>query len=252
MRKVNLIWFLLILITGCSVIKQRSNAHYILSEDLKSDSLLESIRKYNLANRSFQIQKAEIEISSGNEKQKLIANIKFEFPDKYLISLKSRTGIEAARIFISRDTILINDRLNRKLYFGKPMNLKSRYGIPANIFPVILGDFIYENKSYSKELYCKNGKVDIDFIVEGIKCRYIVDCSKGKLIHTSLEDSLSDDYMKIEYENLINTNYGLTPARIRIDYKKSIIGINIGKIESPWNSNIEFIPGNRYELIELL
>ena len=44
-----------------------------------------------------------------------------------------------------------------------------------------------------------------------------------------------------------------TPSRFRISYKdNSIIGIKIGKIESPWNGNIEFIPGNRYEFNRII
>ena len=252
MREVNLIWFLLIFITGCSALKQRNDLNYVLSKEFSGDSLVEDVRKQNLTNRSFYIQKAEIEILSENGKIKMIANIKFEFPDKYLISLKSKTGIEAARIFISRDTVLINDRINRKLYFGKPVNLRNKYGVPSNILPVILGDFIYEKKKYYKEPYCIDGKTDIDYVNEGIKLRYIVDCSKRKLINSSQEGSLGSNYIDIEYGNFINTKDGFTPAKIRISYEKSIIGIKIGKIESPWNGRVEFIAGNRYELKELL
>ena len=40
-----------------------------------------------------------------------MATIKYELPDKYLISIRSKAGIEAARIFITKDTVLINDRI---------------------------------------------------------------------------------------------------------------------------------------------
>lgn len=252
MRKVNLIWFLLIFITGCSAIKQRSNINYILSEELKGDSLLEAVRKQNLTNRSFFIQKAEIDISLEKENLKLIASIKFSHPDKYLISLKSKTGIEAARIFITRDTVLINDRIKRKLYFGTPEHLKNKFGVPANILPVVFGDFIYEKRHNNERQYCIDGKIDLDYVTGGIKYRYIVDCNKRKTIIVTRESGFGNNLMEISYGNFINSYNGLTPARIRLSYEKSVIGIKIGKIESPWNGSIEFIPGNRYDLIELL
>ena len=112
---------------------------------------MERIENQNLTKRNFFIQKAEIEILSEEENQKLIASIKFIYPDQYLISLKSKTGIEAARIFITDDTVLINDRINRKLYFGKPAQLKNKYGISPAVLPVVLGDFIKGNSKLDEQ-----------------------------------------------------------------------------------------------------
>jgi hypothetical protein len=58
--------------------------------------------------------------------------------------------------------------------------------------------------------------------------------------------------MEIAYNHFVNIFNGLTPSGIRISYGNSIIGIKLGKIESPWNGSIEFIPGKKYDLIELL
>jgi hypothetical protein len=242
----------IIFITGCSAIKQRSNLKYASSEELKGDALLEAVRNQNLTNSSFFIQKAEIDISSEKENQKLIASIKYEFPDKYLVSLKSRTGIEAARIFISKDTVLINDRIKRILYFGTPEYLKKKFGVPPNVLPVVLGDFMYDNKNSSKEQYCIDGKIGFDYDTKGIKYRYIVDCSKLKTVTITRESDSGNNLMEIAYNHFVNIFNGLTPSGIRISYGNSIIGIKLGKIESPWNGSIEFIPGKKYDLIELL
>ena len=58
-------------------------------------------------------------------------------PDKFLISIKSHTGIEVARIFLTGDSIMINDRINKKLYYGSTSYLKNKYGLTTAVFPVI-------------------------------------------------------------------------------------------------------------------
>ena len=42
--------------------------------------------------QDFFIQKAEIEVINQDGKEKYLSTIKYEKPDKYLISIKSRTG----------------------------------------------------------------------------------------------------------------------------------------------------------------
>ena len=60
----------------------------------------------NITNTDFYIQKAEIEFTNKDNRQKFLCSIKYQRPDKYLISIKSRTGIEGARIYVSEDSII--------------------------------------------------------------------------------------------------------------------------------------------------
>ena len=76
---------------------------------------MESIIKNNLSKENFYIQKADIKVTQDNISVRFIASIKFRKPDSLLISVKSRTGIEAGRAFITKDTILINDRIKQKI-----------------------------------------------------------------------------------------------------------------------------------------
>ena len=116
MRKNALILLLIYCITGCSVVKRETNTDF-LSEENQTNSY-EQIRALNITNKDFNIIKAEIDISTDNEKQKLLGSIKYKTPETYLISIRNKSGIEAARILITSDTIMINDRINKKLYYG--------------------------------------------------------------------------------------------------------------------------------------
>lgn len=231
--------------------KKKSVSENILNEAPESN-LLKGVEKQNITIGNFFIQKAEVEIISDDYKQKLLASIKFNFPDRYLISLKSKTGIEVARIFITDDTVLVNDRFNKKLYFGKPGNLKNKYSISPELLPVILGDLIKGKERTVENVACIDNKADINCTLNGVKVDYVIDCKKMKIISASQEISTTTDYVDIQYENFIKAGYGLIPSKIRVDFNEYRIIVKIEKIESPWAGNIEFVPGTRYDLIELL
>lgn len=246
--------FIEILITGCSVTRTGLNNSDRSSVQVLTEKMIENIEKMNICERGFFIQKAEIGITTKERSDRLIGTIKYEKPGRYLVSLKSRAGIEAARIFISEDTILINDRLNRKLYFGSSTYFINRYGLKGSILPIIFGDFIGERFTDNDAIKNINGLIRVSCVSKGIKINYNIDVKKGKTIQAIPESSLGDENIMISYKGFYERNEMIIPGTIIIkDLKRRVsIEIRIKKIQIPWNENIEFIPGNRYEQIELL
>lgn len=252
MPKITFIFFMFIFITGCSVIKKRSISENNISEVFKANNYLEGVERQNITAQSFFIQRAEIELISGEESQRFIGNMKFVSPDKYLVSFKSKAGIEAARIYITKDTVLVNDRINKKLFYGKPENLRKKIGIAYEVLPIILGDFIKGNEKLIEKVVCADDVTDLDCSVSGMKISYKFDCNKMKIIEARLESGFKSDYAVIEFGTFIKAGSGLMPSRIRVISDKFEIIVRIEKIESRWEGNIEFIPGSRYDLIEIL
>lgn len=254
MRKIAIILLLGIFSTSCSVTRNKGERNLEISKDLLSGNILESIKKQNITNRSFFIQKAEIEIITQNGKLKLIGNIKFENPDKYLISIKNRTGIEGARIYISNDTILVNDRINKKLYSGSSLYLKRKYGITTSFLPLIFGDILLDEKNEEGKEKCSGDKLNIDYLVQGVLLNYDIDCKKRKIILVNQINNFVQKGIEIKYESFINSGNILIPTIIELEDSQfnTTIKIRIVKIEFPWNGSVEFVPGKGYELIELL
>ena len=240
--------------TSCSVTRNKGKRNLEISKDLLSENILESIKKQNITNSSFFIQKAEIEIVTQNGKQKLIGNIKFENPDKYLISIKSRTGIEAARIYISNDTILVNDRINKKLYSGSSVSLKRKYGFTTSFLPLIFGDILLNEKAEEIKEKCYDEKLNIDYLVRGVLFNYVIDCKKRKITFVNQLNNFVQKGIEIKYENFKNSGNILIPTVIELEDSQfnTIIKIKMIKIDIPWDGRIEFVPGKGYELIELL
>lgn len=254
MYKIVIILSAVLFITGCSVLKKDRtevlNDTGLHSTKQSSDEF--QIR--NVSNENYYIQKAEVQVSGQGGVDKLLLTVKYRKPDQYLISVRNKTGIEAARLFISADTILLNDRINRKLYISSPDYLKKKYGLTLSVIPVLIGDCIEKRGSIFKEEDCINNRIEVEGYVSGVKINYLIDCKLEKPVLSVLESSLSAERIEVRNSEFFEVENHIIPGSIEInDYKReNIIDIKIKRITFSWEGDIDFIPGNNYEIIELL
>ncbi len=254
MWKIVIIVILVFFSSGCSVLRNESKRNLEITKEFTSENILENVKNQNITNQDFFIQKAEIEILVQNNRQKLIGSVKFSHPDKYLISIKGRTGIEGARIYISGDTMLINDRINKKVYSVSTLYLKRKYGISRDFLPLIFGDIVLENNPKDRKTSCIGDKANLSCAVQGILLNYEISCKKGKTILVKQQDSVNQNTLEIRYNKYIKRGNLLMPANIEfIDSQRNIgLKIKVVKMQQPWTGNIKFIPGKDYETIEIL
>jgi hypothetical protein len=254
LQKVILILFLFLFTVSCSVLKEGAETELEPSNIKDNTGILEYVRSNNLSRQSFFIPKADIEIISGESVQKVFCSIKYEFPDKYMISIKSRTGIEVARVFISKDTILINDRINKKLYYIAGSYTQKRYGITNSAFSVIFGDLKCENSAEDVKSKCINEKLNVDCGIDQNYLSYSIDCRKRKVQSISIINSIDEGRKELFFGNFKMKDGIFFPAKILFNdlMNNTKIKISIRKIQSPWIGKIEFIPGSKYKLVKLL
>ncbi len=254
MQKIIGILIIGIFISGCSVARKMGNEENGNLNKLKSENIIENVEEQNITNNNFFIKKAEIEIVTKEGKEKLLGNIKFQKPDKYLISIKGRSGIEGARIYISGDTILVNDRINKKLYWGTSFYLEKKYGLTLGYLPLIFGDIVLEKSSKKNMEKCEGGKLNINSIVKGIILNYEIGCEERKTILVNQINSFNQKRFKIENKDFFKTGNILIPKKIEFeDYQHNTkVQIKILKVELLWEGSVKFYPGKGYELIELV
>jgi hypothetical protein len=245
LRKIGSIFLIALVVSGCAATKKSNTIDRVLL----NGNVIQNTEFQNLSNGSYFIQKAELEVLTSEGKQKLISTLKFEKPDKYLISIKSRTGIEGARIYINKDTLLINDRINKKLYTGTSAYLKVKYGISENLLPLILGDIILGSGCEENKIQCRNDMIGFDCPVKGTLLKYVIDCKMCKTESVSLEEQ--DINLKFDKYFVLSNILVPRTVEFRATKYKMAVNIKIVKVEYPWNGNISFIPGTGYELIEL-
>lgn len=254
MQKISIyiLVLLVVFISGCSGLRKVSGTKGSVGREVFFS--LDSLSGNNLTDENFYIQKAELSVNTDFGRQKLATTIKFNYPDKYLVSIKIWTGMEVARAYITGDTVLINDRLNRITYYGKPEKISAKYGVPLEILPVVLGDYVSGitlNKNES--ITCQNGSSDISSVVKGSKINYYIDCEKGKILRAEREGNGGLVLNEIHFDKFITAGSKLTPSEIEVKDVKSgeVAGLKIEKILKPWDGEVEFIPGSNYDLIEL-
>jgi hypothetical protein len=241
LQKIIFILGFLFFTVACAVTKKENRSRPGEVEE-NQDSLLFEVFRRNLTKQDFNIQKLEIEFNYQNKKQLFLASVKFNKPDKFLISVRSKSGIEALRIFISRDTILVNDRINRKLYRGSPNYLKIKYGFTSALIPIIFGDFLESTNSGNHNAGCINGNEEVDYVIDGIK------------ISTSINASYEKKDIVLDFSDFVKYGKILLPTEVLMKglAEYGLIRMKIKNVEYPWTGEIEFVPGNKYKIMNLL
>ena len=244
-----LIFILLIMLSSCSV--SRRAGEKADTSGYSSLNLIERTEAGNMTKKNFNISKAEIEIINNGKKQKLLASLKYRNPGIYLLSIKSRAGIEAARGYITEDTVLINDRIYKKLYCGSTDYLSNKYGISTAALPLMTGDFLFNDTTYSKSINCKNGEAKLEANLKNNKVLYSLDCKRAKVTEASIVNEEESGVIRMNFSEFKESNGLIFPGAIEIeDYSiQNQLKIHISVIEFNITDNVEFIPGKNYERI---
>ena len=241
-----------VILSGCSTMKKA-----VVNAPVKSSSdnlgLTDRTLKKNLTGRDFNIVKAEIEIVNNGESQKLVASVKYRKPGNYLVTIRNRTGIEAARVYITQDTVMINDRIYRKLYCGSNEYLLNKYGIATGSLPLVFGDYLEGLKEVEILKDCNNGVSEIQGYLENKELWYYLDCNKAKISGVTISEKTGTAGINMKFGEFRYADNITYPGQIIIEdiLEKTQISIKIVSVDFTDNRQLEFIPGKNYERIIL-
>jgi hypothetical protein len=237
----------------CAVYKNKENSKFRTEENNLTAESIEKIKKNNITENSFFIEKGKISISKSEEVKNFYFSVKFIKPDDYLISIRAVAGIEIARIFLSRDTILVNDRISRKTLYGKASVVEEIVRFPLELIKVGMGDIVLIKGIDKNSKKCFNGRMIFEGYFKGQKIIYVVDCNKQKLISASISNSILNEDVNLYFNKYKRIGSIKVPKKIEINdsIRNVKIFIRIEKIKIPWNGEIEFVPGRGYEVKKL-
>lgn len=244
---------LLSILTACSVSRKADIDSNKSVKNNIDETSIESVIQNNLAKNSFYIQRADINVIQNNESARFTASIKYRKPDTTLITIRSKSGIEAGRALITKDTIIINDRINRNILIGSPSVLGSKYGIDPGLLFAVIGDIVVEEKDKGRSMNCIKGVYNDRFEINGKSITYQIDCARKKVIKALFEGDFKSGDIIIGFDDM-NVSKGLIyPGKVKLvdDLNSIEIVVEIKKIESPWYGRITFIPGSGFKVIKI-
>ena len=237
----------LVLFAGCAT---RHKLENIATEVQKVDdkNLLMRVEGKNLTANGFYIQKGKILSISESGRISLYFTMKYNSEGKYIISLRSKAGMEAFRVYLSRDTILVNDRLKRNILYGNPGDFEKITGIPVALLKISVGDLFMNRPSNSDGTNCKNNELKLYDYLLGLSVNSTIDCKEAKVKSMIVSTGEPDQFISINYFKFRDDNYSV-PKRIEINDagRKIRIIISIEKYLCPWLGDIDFIPGEGYQ-----
>jgi hypothetical protein len=239
--------------TGCSVLRTRNVNDNVAVHNMNNASVMKGVHDNNISGNGYFVKKADVEVFSQGQRENVVATVKYSPGGEYLVSVRTKTGIEAARVFIGKDTLMINDRMNKVLYIGKPDYIRRKFSIPADILPVIFGDFIKLEKVENEDSICIDGKLKYITISKDIKVMSVIDCNTNKTVSTVVQMDKGRGNISMKYSNFKSYGSVLYPGTIKLSGlpEQLELQIDIKSIEIPWIGDLDFIPGNKYEKVEL-
>jgi hypothetical protein len=100
---------------------------------------------------------------------------------------------------------------------------------------------------------CQDGSFEIEETVRGSRMIYEIDCGRRKLVMAENLGSYNNLISELLFSDFVTTDGISVPTSVKINHVVSgtSVTIKFDKIERPWSGAIDFVPGNRYERVEL-
>jgi hypothetical protein len=242
---------LVILSWGCTAkrfISERTRG----SGEESIESIISEVRRNNLSQENFYIEKATIYFKQDDKTTKILFSVKYIKPDKYLFSLRNPAGIEGARIYVTKDTVLINDRIEKRLLYGKPKDLEKMSGLPYFILNIAFGDLFFceENEIFKSER--RSNQVVLTQQCRGRIWNTVINPEAGKVKSVVFSTGIQGEQIELNYKNF-GKKGNHVPGVIELkDMNRNLSAdIKIERLQIPWTGEIGFLPGKGYTKEEI-
>lgn len=251
MHKALIIIFLLSL-NSCAMRRMAVNTGE--NKETSAEEIIGRVVSNNISNDDYFIEKANISININGRNQKFLFTCKFKKPGDFLFSIKSVSGTEGARILITKDTLLINDRIGRRVIYGEPGDIENYSGFSYTLLGSLTGDYID---------YVSEQKTNIENTVTAFKTiqrfngRWLiseVDRRVFKIKYVAIRSTLSEgvadrDSVMISFSKF-SKGEKVFPKSIEVrNFRRNISAvIRLERIQVPWEGELEFVAGKGYKI----
>lgn len=250
MRKT-LIILLTISVWGCAP-KKYFTETVVGPGESTNEGVVARVISNNLFEENLFIEKATVNININNELSKYLLSLKYRKTDEFLISIRNSTGIEGARVYISEDSVFINDRIGKRIIQGNLKDIDRITGFPWVLFKALFGDLVLKDKFSKPDITGSGNSLVIMESFNGKVLKFVIDPAVNKTVSASVIDRNMNEEIIILYSKFDRSGKHI-PGVIQIKDKTRNLSaeIKIEKIQYSWTGEIEFIPGKGYSKEEI-
>lgn len=244
MPRAPIILFFALIASGCAVTKNAVNTP-VRTE--KGEVSLNEIVASNLSNHDFSIRKINISVENEGNREEFLASARYNNEGEWLVSLRSSTGIEGARIFIYKDSVLINDRIHKKLIVADNRLFQSKFGLTTRFIPLVFGDVI-NDKEGEKIINCNSPEIISKIAEGGLDFIYGFDCKCKRANSIEIKDKQGET-LKVVISKFKKTESGYLPVVITASARnyKVELRMKAGDFNFEEIDGLNFIPGKGYK-----
>ncbi len=244
--KILVVTGMLILISGCATTRKNLD---VKSFDEGKKELLETVGKNNIGSESFIIQKLSVSYYLNGENRKFGGNLKHDKNGDILISIRITGGIEVARIYLRKDSVRINDRVNKIYSYGETNKIIEKYGFSYNDIYLLFGDLpeIFNENDIG---FCENGFSESNVkYYNGYSISIKIDCNERKVSEFNVQNDKENVLYRINYNKInFGDNYKLA-EKVMLNYPKNNFKaeIELRGFKLIDEINMKFKPGKGYK-----
>ena len=265
-EKINIIIICICLIcTGLAGCKTTRNS-IGLTYERNVEGVKESLKKNKIAVNTIWIKKYNCEIIANWKRKEFYGDIKIIKGERIAITIKSGIGIETARILLTKDSVIIIDRINKEVYCGGYEKMKQYFGLidcykKAEDLMVSNNSMVIEEleQDTGNEYGIKSGEKRNEIIIyeTGKKRRvkrFTIGMDNNSVVEY-MEKNGEIEMMKVNYLSWNNVENLKFPKEFQIEISKGsekTIGIiKYERVEIDKQINTKFNIPDGYKVIDL-
>ena len=172
---------------------------------IPSDSSEISIKDFKVEEIDFKylITKSKFQYKNENQLINATLNTRVEKGNKIWFSIRVALGFEAVRGLITKDSLLIMDRVNKQFYKSSPEAIEKEFKIKLNynqIESILIGNMI-ENYSDNDNILREGDYIKIEQKNNSIQTQNVINLRSSKVEKIIVFDELTNYLLTVIYED---------------------------------------------------
>lgn len=219
---------LLVLIAGFGACKPRSKGSTITLDVNHPNFILTSALQQRNFNYDYLTFKAKTDFTSASGTNNFTANTRMKKGEIIWSSITALLGIEAARVYIEGDSVMLRDNLHRTAYVSN-MNYLVQYTNTkldvTQLQNLMVGNPVFTDSLYQIVEIQGDTMVRVKAHVGPISNELWIENKSFKIVRSELEDAISQQKLSVHYADFVVLNNANFPKNVSLSTKQD--GFNV-------------------------